>query len=184
MDLEHFAPPKDDERVLSFCEIICPGEKPCHVAVIPDKDSVMLRCFQNVAAKVARDGGSLILGWDISWMPKIYLEAQFHAVWESPSGGFFDVTPPAVPPQLAPPQSRILFLIDRRRTYNGQIVPPHRLALGDKTLVERYLVLSDCTSEVLASLQLAGFPPGHPVYRSRLADVRAERLSIEERLQK
>jgi hypothetical protein len=174
-------PSKDDKRVLSFCESICPGQRPFYVPMIPDDDAQPLQCFPNVEARVARDGGALVYGWELTWNPKIYLEAQFHAVWKSRDGHFRDVTPPALPAPLAELYSRLLFLPDARRTYTGQKIQPHRLALGSKSLVERFWTLTDMLMEIDQQTVLAGL--SQDVYVQRTAEIRAERLSIQERLQ-
>ena len=66
---------------------------------------------------------------------------------------------------------------------NGTIVPQQRVALGDIKLVERYWALSDEAKSRLQALMLAGFEPGHPVYRQRLGELNTEIRSIRERLQ-
>ncbi len=165
-------PSKDDKKVLAFCKRLSPNHQPFYVPVRPEEGFEPLMCFPNVTEKVKRAGGSIVYGWEISQRPKIHLEAQFHSVWKSPSGEFVDVTP-----QLMP-QSPILFLIDDHRVYNGEIVRDQRFALGDPKLVSRYWELYDRQMSILSELQVAGFPPGHPVYRERLGAIRAEAQAI------
>jgi hypothetical protein len=171
-------PKADDKSVLTLCKRLSPGHKPFYVHVLPELGFEPLQCFPNVAEKVRRSGGKLVHGWEISQEPKVHLEAQFHAVWQSPTGGFTDVTPQIVH------QSPILFLLDDCRNFTGTTVPDERLALGDATLVGRYWVLIDERMLILQQMELAGFPRGHPAYKQRLAPLQAEIESIRERLQK
>jgi hypothetical protein len=84
----------------------------------------MLDCFNIVARKVARDGGTIQHGWSIGEWPTIMLEAEFHGVWVSASGELIDLTPQADPPD------RILFLPDPNRKFEGRssAKPPHAFA--------------------------------------------------------
>jgi len=170
-------PSKTDKNVLAFSERLSPGQKPFFVDVRPENGFEPVQCFPNVAEKVRRSGGKIVYGWEISLEPKIHLEAQFHAVWQSPDGRFVDVTPQLIP------QDPILFLIDDRRTYTGTLVPDERFSLGDVKLVSRYLDLVDERMSILQQMQLAGFERGHPLYAQRLLPIQAEIESIRERLQ-
>lgn len=176
MTLEDLEPSRDDPRVLSLCDSICPGVRPFFVPVRPDSQSELFQCFPNVERKVRVAGGAMIYGWGISQVPKIHIEAQFHAVWQSPAGDFVDVTPEALG------LSRTLFLRDDTRTYTGTKVPDRRFALGDKKLVERYWVLLDRSQAVLMELLLAGFERGHPAFRQRLGPLQTEIQELKAKL--
>jgi hypothetical protein len=169
-------PKISDKKMLSFCETICPDEKPFHVLVHPEPESIGLQCFQNVQKKVKKSGGYVVYGWDICQLPKIHLEATFHAIWQSNDGRFVDVTPEAYG------QTQILFLRDRHRTYNGQEVARHRFALGERKLVERYWYLFDEYQRILAQLLLAGFPRGDAIYEIRLGCMSEEMLKLTRKL--
>jgi hypothetical protein len=175
--LEDLLPSKDDRRVISFCESICPGVRPFYVSVRAESASVMLQCFPNVETKVNASGGLIIYGWNITQVPKIHVEAQFHAIWQSPEGEFVDITPDDAG------LSRILFLRDDTRKYSGSKVSHQRFALGDKKLVERYWFLADQARGILEDLILAGFAAGHPVYRQRLGALQSEILALKQQLQ-
>ncbi|WFS63568.1 hypothetical protein LF599_05225 [Pseudodesulfovibrio thermohalotolerans] len=43
--------------------------------------------------KIEQNGGSTIYGWKIWIMPKIFIEAEFHAIWQSETGDYVDITP-------------------------------------------------------------------------------------------
>jgi hypothetical protein len=137
MTHEDLIPSKDDQRVIAFCESICPGQIPFLVSVTKCDGVSLARCFQNVQAMIQRSGGQIVYGWDISKIPKIHFEATFHAIWKSPHGEFVDVSP------QESGQSHILFLPDAHRRDTGTLVPSRRFSIGDNETVERYWDLSD-----------------------------------------
>jgi len=170
-------PSKDDGRVLSFCESICPGVTPFYVPVQPWSQSVRMQCFQNAERKAKAVGGRAVYGWSISQFPKVHLEAQFHAIWESPLGKFVDVTYEELG------LSQTLFLRDDVRTYTGTKVPHIRLALGAKESVERYWELSDGSQAIALDLLSQGHAPGSPIFRQRLEHMVFEIQNLKARLQ-
>lgn len=97
--------------VLEFCAGINADTKPSYVAVQPHADALPSECFNNVAAKVNLEGGSLVYGWLIWEWPRVFIEAEHHAVWEK-DGELLDITPPING------ETRILFLPDPARTYD------------------------------------------------------------------
>lgn len=53
-------------------------------------------CFKNCAAKVARDGGRVVLGWrktSATPLCNLISSIDHHAIWESPNGELVDITP-------------------------------------------------------------------------------------------
>ncbi len=91
--------------IRTFCRTITEND-PIWVRCRPDRDAVASECFDNVARKVARAGGSVVSGWAIWTTPGIYLEAEHHGVWRRRTGELVDVSPqPNLP-------KRILFLPD------------------------------------------------------------------------
>jgi hypothetical protein len=93
--------------VESFCETLCETE-PQWVPVITLPGAEPGRSARNVAAKIVRSRGTARYGWAIWENPGISVSASFHAVWVSPKGEFYDVTPE--PHEVR----RILFLSDPR----------------------------------------------------------------------
>lgn len=71
------------------------GAKPAHVVLAVAPAAQPLRCFWNVAAHVADNGGYIVFGWSIYEWPHVFWEAQHHAIWRDPSGNLVDITPPA-----------------------------------------------------------------------------------------
>jgi hypothetical protein len=178
MLIEDLIPPADDKQLLSFCASICPDVRPFLVPVRPQDGCLIARCFPNVEQMIRSSAGSLIQGWDISHIPKIHLEATWHAVWKSPHGDIVDVTP------QESGQSVILFLPDVHLAYNGSLVPSKRFSIGDIALIRRYWDLSDAINKLRLELWSAGFQRGHPVWRQRLEGMNAELLALKWRLQK
>ena len=177
MHLEDLVPSPNDPKVLSFCESICPGQRPFCVPVRPEPGSSPLMCFPNVEQKVRISGGSLVHGWEISQMPKIYLEARFHAVWRSPAGQFVCMTEEELG------QPRILFLRDDTRKYTGREVPRRRFSLAqDTSSVEKYWFLLDESLAPKESIALGGMRDD-PAARAHLASLQSQRQRIRERLQ-
>jgi hypothetical protein len=178
---DDLTPPKDDSKVLSFCDSICSDTRPFYVPVRVDTKSKELQCFQNVEAKVQRDGGQIVFGWNLTWIPKVYIEAQFHAVWLSPSGVYADVTPEPQPHPSLPQPQKILFLPDIDRRCNRPTVPSRRAALSDPNLVERYIQLQYENMMIEQQMAMAGF--SYEAYFQRTQAARMERMTILERLQ-
>lgn len=52
------------------------------------------RCYWNVAHHVEWYGGKSIQGWQILWLPGLYIEAVHHAVWLSPEDQLIDLSIP------------------------------------------------------------------------------------------
>lgn len=95
----------------SFCRSISEYD-PIWVRCRPDRDAVASECFDNVARKVARAGGSVVSGWAIWTTPGVYFEAEHHGVWRRRTGELVDVSPqPNLP-------KRILFLPDPEAVYD------------------------------------------------------------------
>ena len=170
-------PSRDNTRVRSFCTSICPDARPIYIPVEPQDGCSLARCFPNVEEIVRIRGGKLVQGWDISQIPKIQLEATWHAVWQPSRRMFVDVTP------QESGQSHILFLPDVHRSYNGTLVPSHRFSLGDTALVARYQELSDEINRIRLELWSAGMGQMHPAWRQRLGGLFAEIHALKERLQ-
>jgi len=77
-----------------------------YVQMKVEPDCCPLRCFTNVMDKVEKDGGRIQFGWKIFEFPKEAVVARFHAIWISPEGACFDITPD---PLIT---DKILFLAD------------------------------------------------------------------------
>ena len=163
MSEPQYPPQKITKQVLAFCERLVPGTSPLYVPVRPFQSAKYLECFQNVLDKIQAAGGTSVLGWEISEVEGIYLEAQFHAVWRGQDGSLVDVTPEEYR------QDRILFLEDPHRTHIGTRVPNERFSQGNRELVQRLLDLADLSASKLRGLAMMGVERGDPRYEQELA---------------
>ncbi|WP_189341731.1 SEC-C metal-binding domain-containing protein [Mesorhizobium sp. M2A.F.Ca.ET.042.01.1.1] len=98
-------------EVRAFCQRISPDQTPAYVPVSEDAGVLPSECFNNVASKVERDGGTLLYGWLIWEWPRVFVEAEHHAVWEH-DGILTDITP------HVNGERQVLFLPDPMRPYD------------------------------------------------------------------
>ena len=56
-------------------------------------------CYWNVDRHVKAYGGASVQGWQINWLPNLYIEATHHAVWQSADGELIDLSMPS--PEVA-----------------------------------------------------------------------------------
>lgn len=99
-------------------------------------------CFPTVAAVVTERGGRARYGWRIAEEDGLFLEAEFHAVWERPDGVLIDVSPPTAP------SATTLFVPDPDRVYEGRQVNSVRVALLDHPTVYEHFAAQDAKFEV------------------------------------
>ena len=98
-------------ELLAFCAKLSP-HRPRFIPSKPAKDAEASGCFDNVASKISRAGGSTAYGWAIWSHTGLYHEAEHHGAWRRRGGDLVDVSP-----QLNGAR-RILFLPDERATYD------------------------------------------------------------------
>src|SRR5205814_2153199 len=81
-------------HVLALCREINPDAAPVYITITPGEGCAADDCFECVRQKVERDGGSIQFGWSIWEWPRVYVEAEHHAVYEPPTGPpWVDLTP-------------------------------------------------------------------------------------------
>lgn len=107
-------PNRIDRDALALSTKINRAAKPVYVAVRPVPGAEINECFFNVQRYVTEHGGAVANGWAFWAWPKVYIEAEHHAVWQSPSGELIDITP------KADGETRILFLPDQAQTYDHE----------------------------------------------------------------
>mgnify|MGYP000967549545 CR=1 FL=1 len=105
-------------------------------------------CFVNVQNTVDSQGGFIVYGWAIFELPKLLLEAQFHAIWRTPEGELVDVTKTDDKAQTT------LFLADSTMSYQGKIIPSRQFALSDDCNVARLMSASQTAWEYQAKYQV------------------------------
>lgn len=122
---------------------VAPGQL-TYVEVRPAPGARPLNCHLNVAAHARRAGGRIVYGWLI-WEGPEHLQFEHHAVWESPQGGFVDVTP------QQDGERQILFLPDPARPWQGRRIAPIHLptvpTAAARALCDRF----DFVARVLSS---------------------------------
>ena len=105
-------PQKIHSCVSALCAGINATTIPFFVPVAPEPGEPTNECFLTVRKKVRTHGGSLVHGWRLLEVPGIFVEAEFHGVWLSPSGDYIDVTP------SQPGNSQTLFLPDPEKVFD------------------------------------------------------------------
>ncbi|OCJ65486.1 hypothetical protein A6U97_27585 [Agrobacterium tumefaciens] len=100
-----------DSAIIDFCREVSPGVEPRYLPVRPDPISQPSECFNNVMARVSKEGGNLVYGWLVWEWPNVFIEAEHHAVWQS-SDMLVDITP------HVNGENEILFLPDPKSTYD------------------------------------------------------------------
>ena len=76
------------------------------------------------------------MGWAVWEWPRVFIEAEFHAVWKHPDGLLLDIAPR----QFSIP--RVLPLPDPKRIYTGRQVGSIRLPLCNDKTVKRFCEVS------------------------------------------
>lgn len=121
-------------KIRELCRFISEHE-PVFVTVIDESSSIINECFQNVDTYIKEHGGQRVLGWSIWQRANVLIEAEAHAIWKSPTGEMFDITP------HINNETSILFLLDNQMTYSGYCIPNIRKALTSSPLVAEFIGL-------------------------------------------
>lgn len=144
MKLQHpVTPSLITAPIKSLCNDLVPGGLPFFLNVTPVSDAKVSDCFIAVEQQIARHGGTACYGWQLWELPRVYIEAEFHAVWKNPDGQLEDITP-----KLAPFQ-RILFLPDPTRVYRGRQLSNERRALSSNPYVADFFKICDEEFEIM-----------------------------------
>lgn len=81
-------------ETLEFSQKIVPNIHPVLLYSTPLPEAEEMVCFVNVEQAIAKSGGRAIYGQAIWQVPRVYIEAEFHCVWENDAGEMLDVTQP------------------------------------------------------------------------------------------
>jgi hypothetical protein len=149
-------------QVLDLCRRINPGAAPGYIPVTPEPGCTPNDCFECVRRRVAREGGRIQFGWSIWEWPRVYVEAEHHAVYEPPTGPpWMDVTPSALPEIW-----RRLFLPDNSAVYHfeneGVLRDNIRLALSDDPLVQEFFAAAEKKLAIVNRIPGMGAVPVDP----------------------
>jgi hypothetical protein len=133
------APQVVSPPVVSLCRELNPDQTPSWVPVRSEPDAIVNECFDNVLAKVARDQGAIVYGWLIWEWPRVFIEAEHHAVWEK-NGALIDITP------HVNGEPKVLFLPDPDRIYDHegkQRIINVKRSLGVFASTDRWIAAND-----------------------------------------
>lgn len=136
-------------HVQAFCSKLATGSESRLVDCRPLPGQPFNECLSIVEQQVARHGGQQLTGWAIWEVPGLFIEAEFHAIWQQPSGQLACLTPR---PQWFP---RILFVPDPARKYAGRQIDNIREPLVRDRDVIRFLYLFRRRFEILNEGDLA-----------------------------
>jgi hypothetical protein len=128
-------PTEISEKTLELCDRIVPGSRPVFLDITADPACSPEDCFENVRQKVEKEGGRIQYGWALWEWPRVFIEAEHHAVYESSTGPpWLDLTP------CLRASRRRLFLPDNTATYDfndeGFRRDNIRIALSDDPDIE------------------------------------------------
>ncbi len=133
--------PELNEATISFCKSFAPESEPQYVPNRPEAFADTHKCAYNVLEKVRRDGGQLVLGWEIGLVPQLWVSGDFHVVWKSPKGELIDITP------HTPKRETTLFLEDNFKweikggdfivNESAKTPASKRHVIGDKALIKK-----------------------------------------------
>ena len=105
-------PTKLNGSVGAFCREIS-KEKPIYIEFSDAKYGYeATHCYDNVKHYIENHGGEAVYGWIIWKDTDFPLSAEHHAVWKSPSGKLYDITP------RVDGEEKIVFLADPARPYD------------------------------------------------------------------
>jgi hypothetical protein len=139
-------------QVQDLCRQTNPSTMPGYIAITPEPGCEPNDCFECIRRKVARDGGRIQFGWSIWEWPRVYIEAEHHAVYEPAAGRpWLDITPAAQPDIRGR-----LFLPDDSAVYDfgneGVLRGNRRLALSDDPLIQEFFAAAKKRDEILNSI--------------------------------
>jgi hypothetical protein len=127
-------------------------------------------CFQNVRRKAEREGGSIQFGWAIWTWPRVFIEAEHHAVYVPPDGQPWQDVTPAEDPET----KRRLFLPDDTATYDfkneGVRRDNVRMALSDDPLIPAFFAAAEERSRIWNSIPGVGKVQVPPAIAMKLQD--------------
>jgi hypothetical protein len=86
-------PARISNEITEFAAQLDGCTSPEWVPVMPLPDGEVGCCHRNVAKMIAVNGGVPVNGWCVWEYAALYLTAEFHAVWRTPEGQLFCLTP-------------------------------------------------------------------------------------------
>jgi hypothetical protein len=124
-------PKPNDSHLSRLLDKIEADFEPAYLEVEAQTGDV-LDCFNIVNDKVAKDGGKMILGWQI-WKTPFLIEAEAHSVWEDENGDIHDIS------AKQHPVTTICFVEDPKLTYDGKQINSVRMNITSNKLVDQFI---------------------------------------------
>jgi hypothetical protein len=106
-----------------------------YVPIKTESTSIKSECYNNVAKKIQVDGGRIRYGWAI-YDNDFFIEAEKHAIWESPTGSLIDVSV-----SNSKNINQIMFMIDD--VNDGVFVPNIRYNYSGLKMIDDYFIMYD-----------------------------------------
>jgi hypothetical protein len=78
--------------IREFCKTIS-DQEPIIISLCPITGKPANECVTIVSEHIASHGGKQKFGWWIHVWKNVFVEAEFHSVWESPDSELVDLTP-------------------------------------------------------------------------------------------
>ena len=152
MKYHHPLTPAEISREISeLCNEIAGEESsPIYVDCKPLQNAPSRECFPIVEEQVSREGGAIVFGWSIWELPTVFIEAEFHAVWQSPDGRLIDIAP------KDEPTAKILFQKDSLRVYEDRQINNLRRPLRQHPSVIEFIALCNREYEFMNRGERAG----------------------------
>lgn len=132
-------PPAITPFIRQFATEVRSRAEPIYLRVRPGADAQPLDCFYNVKREVDRSGGRMQFGWAVWEWPKVFVEAELHAVYQPFDGAAFEDITPTDDPEI----KRRLFIPDDSVSYDfeneGVTLDNIRKAYVRDPLIEAFL---------------------------------------------
>lgn len=119
----------EDKEVQRLLKKINATHNPDYLYVTPEVSAKAKDCFVVVQDKIKKDGGRMIMGWQI-WKGKHLVEAECHAVWEDSDEELHDLTPKEIY------VDKIIFVEDENLVYEDKQIDNVRLNTTTNKLVD------------------------------------------------
>ncbi len=121
-------PSPDDPSLKILLKKLGAKQSPIIVAIEPDPAAEENDCIATVDRMVESHGGKRVLGWQF-WAGAYLMEAEFHAIWQTPSGELKDVS------KKGKGLLKIVFVPDPKLVYRGKQIDNVRINLTDNPVV-------------------------------------------------
>jgi hypothetical protein len=156
-------PKEVTKHMRELCRRIGAVVEPKFIQVRTREDAVLGDCFNDVQRQIAQFGGTSVHGWQLWEWPGILVEAEFHGVWQSPTGELVDVSLKGESEQV------VLFVPDPCMKYDGNRVDNVRHAIGKSPRIRTFIQNQNRFFKLLKAAH--GNAIGEVALRGELADL-------------